>query len=56
MGSYDTFMQYSELLGSDAYIGGLVKAITTLQESNEDFLLIPPGGTIRQSQYVRLQL
>ena len=49
-------MQYSELVGSDAYVGGLVKAITTVQESNDDFLLIPPGGTLRQNQFLRLQL
>ncbi len=49
-------MQYSELVGSDAYVGGLVNAITTVHESNEDFLLIPPGGTLRQSQFVRLQI
>ena len=49
-------MQYGELLGSDAYVGGLVRAITTVKESNEDFLLIPPGGTLKQSQFLRLQL
>lgn len=49
-------MQYSEMLGSDAYVAGLVNAITTLEESNDDFLLIPPGGTIKQSQYIRLQI
>ena len=49
-------MQYSELVGSDAYVGGLVQATTTLQESNEDFLLIPPGGTIQQNQFIRLQI
>ena len=48
-------MSYSELVGSDAYVGGLVEAITTLNESNDDFLLIPPGDTIRQSQFLRLQ-
>ena len=49
-------MQYGELLGSDAYVGGLVQAITTVKESNEDFLLIPPGGTLQQSQFLRLQM
>ena len=49
-------MQYSELVGSDAYITGLMQAITTLQASNEDFLLVPPGGTLKQSQFIRLQL
>jgi hypothetical protein len=49
-------MQYSELVGSDAYVAGLMQAITTVQESNEDFLLVPPGGTLKQSQFIRLQL
>jgi len=49
-------MEYSELLGSDAYVGGLVKAITTVQESNDDFLVIPPGGVLKQSQFIRIQL
>ena len=49
-------MQYSELVGSDAYVGGLVHAITTLHQSNDDFLLIPAGGTLKQSQFMRLQL
>jgi len=48
-------MQYGELLGSDTYVGGLVKAITTVKESNEDFLLISPGGTLQQSQFLRFQ-
>lgn len=47
-------MRYSELIGSDAYVSGLVNAITTIQESNDDFLLIPPGGRIQQSLFVRL--
>jgi len=49
-------MQYSEMVGSDAYIGGLVQAITALQESNDDYLMIPPGGSIKQSQFIRLQI
>jgi hypothetical protein len=48
-------MEYSEMAGSDAYIAGLVRAIKTLQESNDDFLVIPPGGTIRQIQFMRQQ-
>jgi len=37
-------MDYEEVLGSDAYIRDLVKAITTLSQSNDQFLVIPPGG------------
>lgn len=49
-------MQYSELVGSDAYVAGLVSAISTVKESDEDFLLVPPGGTLRQNQFIRIQL
>ena len=48
-------MQYSELVGSDAYVRGLVAAIDSVTESNNDFLLIPPGDTLRQSQFIRLE-
>lgn len=49
-------MQYSELVGSDAYVAGLIQAITSVQESNDDFLLVPPGGSLKQNQFFRLSL
>jgi hypothetical protein len=47
-------MKYEEVLGSEAYIRGLVKAVSTLSESDEEFLVIPPGGHIDQSQFLRI--
>jgi hypothetical protein len=47
-------MKYEEVLGSEAYIRDLVKAVNTLSESDDEFLVIPPGGSIKQSQFLRM--
>jgi hypothetical protein len=47
-------MKYEEVLGSDAYIRNLVVAANTLNDSNEEFLVIPPGGVIQQDQFLRI--
>jgi hypothetical protein len=48
-------MQYEELLGSDHYFRGLIKAIESLPDaSDEAFLVIQPGGIIDQSQFLRI--
>jgi len=47
-------MKYEEVLGSEAYIRDLVKAVSTLSESNDEFLVIPPGESIDQSQFLRM--
>ena len=47
-------MKYEEVLGSDTYIRDLVKAINTQFESDDQFLVIPPGGSIEQSQFLRV--
>jgi hypothetical protein len=49
-------MKYEEVLGSDAYVRDLVKAVNTLSESDDEFLVIPPGGSIEQSQFLRLHV
>ncbi len=49
-------MKYEEVLGSEAYIRDLVKAVSTLSESDEQFLVIPPGGSIKQSQFLRMHV
>jgi hypothetical protein len=48
-------MEYEEVHGSDAYIRGLVRAVSTLSESDEQILVIPPGGTIEQSRFLRMR-
>ena len=47
-------MVYEEARGSDIYVRRLVEAITELSDSNDDFLIIPPGGSIQQNQFVRI--
>jgi len=47
-------MKYEEVRGSEAYISELVTAVSTLSESNDEFLFIPPGGKIEQSQFLRM--
>ena len=46
-------MQYEELVGSDRYIQRLVEVAAALDRANGDFLVIPPGGEIRQEQFMR---
>jgi len=47
-------MQYEEVHGSEEYIRGLVTAMATLSESDDQFLVIPPGGSIQQDQFLRM--
>lgn len=47
-------MVYEEMLGSDSYIRDLVKAVGSLQESNDQFLVIQPGGAIEQNDFLQI--
>jgi hypothetical protein len=53
-------MRYEEMLGSDAYVYGLIEAAAQLSNDlhpselvTSDFLVIPPGGEIRQEMFMR---
>jgi hypothetical protein len=46
-------MRYEEILGSNDYVGRLVEAAAALEKADGDFLVIPPGGEISQSQFMR---
>jgi hypothetical protein len=46
-------MRYEEVLGSDRYVRRLVEVATSLDSADGDFLVIPPGGEIRQEQFMR---
>jgi len=46
-------MEYEEILGSDRYLRQLVEVAASLDQANDDFLVIPPGGEIRQDMYLR---
>jgi hypothetical protein len=54
-------MRYEEILGSDRYVRQLAELLSDVLEQgamaldggNRDFLVIPPGGEIRQDQFMR---
>ena len=54
-------MRYEERLGSDRYVRRLIELVMCAAEGtgilqdqvNGDFLIIPPGGEIRQEQFIR---
>lgn len=46
-------MRYEEILGSDDYVRRLVEAAIDLERADGDFLVIPPGGEVSQTQFMR---
>lgn len=48
-------MTYSELLGSDSYVRRLMAGITQLPEDSDEFLVVLPGETLLQSQFLRME-
>jgi hypothetical protein len=46
-------MRYEEILGSDVYVRRLVEVAAALDKADSDFVVIPPGGEIRQEQFMR---
>jgi hypothetical protein len=54
-------MRYEEILGSDRYVRQLAEllsdvlqdGLTALDGQNRDFLVIPPGGEVRQEPFMR---
>ena len=46
-------MRYEEILGSDQYIRKLVEVAQALDKADSDFIVIPPGGVLQQTQFFR---
>jgi len=53
-------MRYEEILGSDRYVERLIEAAAALGNGSQppdglksDFVVIPPGGEIRQEMFMR---
>ncbi|MCI0521232.1 MAG: DUF1638 domain-containing protein [Chloroflexi bacterium] len=46
-------MEYSELMGSDQFVRQLVETAAALEQAGEDFIVVPPGGELRQGRYIR---
>lgn len=47
-------MNYDEILGSDAYIRRLIEVATALDQADKDFIVVPPGGELRQKDFLDL--
>jgi hypothetical protein len=47
-------MRYEEILGSDQYITRLAAAAADPVNAGEDFLVVPPGGEIKQADFLVL--
>jgi hypothetical protein len=45
-------MRYEEKLGSDRYVARLVEVAKSLDRDAKDFLIVPPGGEIRQEEFI----
>jgi hypothetical protein len=45
-------MRYEEKLGSDRYVARLVEVANSLDYDDKDFLIVPPGGEIRQEEFI----
>ena len=46
-------MSYEEILGSEDYIKRLVEVAASLDKTSEDFIVVPPGNELTQSQFIR---
>jgi len=46
-------MRYEEILGSEDYIIRLVEVAAALDQAGDDFVIVPPGGELSQSQFIR---
>jgi hypothetical protein len=45
--------RYEEILGSDTYVRRLIEVAATLDQADGDFVVVPPGGEIKQTQFMR---
>jgi hypothetical protein len=45
-------MRYEEIVGSDVYVRRLVEVAAALDKADDQFVVVPPGGTIRQDQFI----
>ncbi len=47
-------MRYEEMLGSPDFFERLMQVASNAEESQSDFIIVPPGGELRQEQFLRL--
>jgi hypothetical protein len=47
-------MRYEEIQGSDQYVKSLIEVAASLDAADGEFVVVPPGGELNQSQFIRL--
>jgi hypothetical protein len=47
-------IRYEEILGSTDFFENLISLSSAPEQVNENFILVPPGGELRQEQFLRL--
>lgn len=45
-------MRYEEILGSEAYVQRLAEIAASPEAADQEFIVVPPGGEIRQQQFI----
>jgi len=45
-------MKYEEIVGSDQYVRQLVEVAAALDKADDNFVVVPPGGEIRQEDFI----
>jgi hypothetical protein len=48
-------MLYEERIGSDGLIRRLIQAADGMDDLGDDFVVIPPGGTVTQQMFLRME-
>ena len=46
-------MRYEEILGSEEYTRRLIEIAASLDQADDDFVVVPPGGELTQAQFIR---
>ncbi len=46
-------MGYEEIVGTDEMLVRLIQIAGGFEPAGEEFLIIPPGGVLKQSQFMR---
>jgi hypothetical protein len=45
---------YQEILGSDRYVRRMVEVAASLDQADDEFVVVPPGGEVKQSMFLRV--
>jgi hypothetical protein len=48
-------MRYEEILGSEIYIQRLAEIARSPERADQDFIVVPPGGELRQHEFISRQ-